>query len=117
MTTDKARLTALVERCEAATGPDRGIDMAICIALNTGRKTDPRDPGPDRFTGSIDAAVMLLPKGKAWDLTCHGEATVYVPNVSGDGSDFQQWSTVAATPALALCAASLRALASKEPTT
>ena len=111
MPTERAKLLELAERCEAAEGPDRGLDMLICTALNTGRRTDPRDPGPDRFTASIDAAMSLVPEG--WnrsftddpdDLGCViGELWTRKRNAVGH----------AATPALALTAACLRARATE----
>jgi hypothetical protein len=63
------------------------------------------------YTASIDAASMLVPEGMAWDCTSHGDATVYVCPGKPDASDFRQWDTEAATPALALLAACLKAKA------
>jgi hypothetical protein len=75
----------LIERLEAATGPDRELDVAIIYALHP-------DIGPYRphcvgeepifwnepyrkracpkFTSSIEAELTLVPKGWAWGVGC-----------------------------------------------
>lgn len=114
----------LAARVEAASGPDRELDAEI------GRYTAaeflgyvPVEPqhGCAPFTASLDAAMMLVPEGWRW-MAGHREhphARAYVENGApafvGAGSrrnPARQWyETTAATPALALCAASLRARA------
>ena len=118
--THQPKLVELAERCEAATGPDRKLDMAIVHALSgvlgepwpeaTGMRMveacdsfeDSRDTVA-RYTASLDAAMTLVPEGWIWDVTSTGTAWVME-----DGGDPQLFGD-AATPALALCAAALRA--------
>ena len=125
-------LLQLAERVEQASGPNRALDAAIHVALfipseRAGRIDvdelrgvvgwHPID-GPyqsavdaKRFTSSIDAAMTLVPEG--WERIQQEQARV------SDGS-VRCWATVdnwpasprrCATPALALCAAALRARA------
>lgn len=70
------------------------------------------------YTASLDAALSLVPEGWAWAVYGGAReeivATAYcVPN--GGRLPWPDWVTdiCAATPALALCAAALRALASE----
>jgi hypothetical protein len=114
--TSSNTVSDLAERCEAATGPDRELDCAIAVALG---RTDEGGSGfhrtfPDDsvfeqvrallFTASLDAAMTLVPEGAVW-------------SVGNFGFDEKPMSTVgeievnAATPALALCAAALKARA------
>lgn len=128
MTTDRD-LLELAERCEKATGPDRELDALIFIVaewptwkLQTACEPFPeqvqpgRIQGPDSigwrqapaYTASLDAAMKLVPEGKVWTVR-------FDPRLSGAsvmGADgFDQTHTLAATPALVLCAVALRALA------
>lgn len=68
-------LEALADRVEALSGPDRDVDMNICIALNTGRSMDPRDPGARHYTGSLDAAMTLYSRTVDNIPTCPRKAT------------------------------------------
>ena len=128
----------LIARIEAATGPDSEIDRDIFSAvfpelvpspivtsgygwrqdrgrwwLATGEdsRTPPKTIYPLRFSASIDAALTLI--DPTWffhlsrfspEIDGRGQAHVY-PN-RGLGDDFE---AEAATPALALCAAALKA--------
>lgn len=59
-----------------------------------------------RYTASIDAAMTLVPEGHDWLFNTRGVYShVWEPKEVGDG----YWQARAATPALALCAAALRA--------
>jgi hypothetical protein len=132
-------LLNLAERCEAASGPDRVLNRAIARAVGWGYQTpseagrknpawfhpnDCRDGKPvlDSLHGtdvwrepldyvaSLDAAVALVPEGCTWELS-----TDFSPPHAGiyiDLGDEPQCQADAATPALALTAASLRARAS-----
>lgn len=111
----------LIERVESADGPDRELDAAILAAvppdqvpspivesgygwrydrgywwLATGEdsRTPPKNVCPPRYTTSIDVALTLFPDQtgpwSAWNCA--------IPRVRG-----------APTPALALCAAALKA--------
>jgi hypothetical protein len=118
---DIARLRALIQRVEAATGPDRVLDAEIACAMcrlrlrEHGARPDPMAPGCVRdiagswsapeFTDSLDAAVLLVPAGRDWMTGTHqSAATAVVTRAADEGA----WLT-AATPALALVAAALLA--------
>jgi len=105
MTPDSEALLALALRVEALAGGCIVTDAIIARALERG-------PDVDYYTASIDAAVTLVPDGFAW-------GTHHRLTVPGMKANAQCWtkedrSTVhgdAATPALALTAAALRARA------
>jgi hypothetical protein len=125
-------LLKLAERCEAATGPDRELEAHIWCALH-GKKymghniaygtedvvqvefTEPPKraccvsgrylPHASPWTSSLDAAMTLVPDSYDWAVfKTNGGLTVHA--WCGDRTDI-----FAATPELALCAASLRARA------
>lgn len=105
---------ALAARCEAATGPDRELEWAIFVAVHPDKVTVKRSHRylyDEQYTRSLDAAMTLVPEGMVWSLNTFGNppnASGYVMNERGE-----QWrcKDYPATPALALCAASLRACA------
>ena len=120
MTARRTTLLALADRCEAASGPDRQLDAEIAFATGW-RLRDAvwRPPGGEwgaelpPFTAMIDAALTLVPAGWDWRveversrrpgaICCQHEAWRRFPGVTMYG---------AATPALALCTAALRAQA------
>ena len=80
-------MVELAERCEKAARPDRELDAAIAAAVHLKQLTysSPEWIKDPEFTASLDAAMSLVLR---------------------DGQ--------AATPALALCAAALRARASAD---
>jgi hypothetical protein len=116
----------LAERIEKATGPDRELDETIACALhiaqnrngfiywmNEAGSTDVLWHHAIKFTASLDAAMTLVPEG-------------WLPIIDAASEDdavlVDLWARVtvaphkpkrrhakAATPALALCAAALRA--------
>ena len=114
-------LLALAARCEAASGPDRELDAAICVAL--GIEPQAREmlqfPAYDGcvryFTASLDAAMTLVPEGWDWGIAWFGPR----------GSEAQAWPRGDHTSerkaigssdgdvAVALCAAALRARATQ----
>ena len=116
--TDRATLLALEKRCEQAVGPDRKLDARIYIWITGGSAADAdyaaTDPdvtcNPPRYTASLDAAVTLVPDGHEWLRKNEICMTVY-----REPDDLKEWArhidARAATPALALCAAALRARA------
>lgn len=81
----------LIERLEAATGPDQELDHAIGMAVGFGGD----------FTSSIDAALTLVPEGYGWNL--QGNTNSFYAVVRG------YKNKVSPTPAIALCIAALRA--------
>jgi hypothetical protein len=91
-------LTPLIERVEAASGPDREIDVLIMRWVeNIGGPAEKPLP----YTGSIDAAMTLV-GDDCFRVERHPMYGVYA--FVGDDDAY------AATPALALVAAALRAL-------
>ena len=141
MADDRATLLALAARVEAAAGADRALAKDIARALgmaptlghpgNYGWREDdygwwmatgedarilPRRIDPGAWLTSLDAAAALAPEGWAWAIyggtRDEGHATAYcVPNAGA--VPWPDWirDIDAATPALALCAAALRARA------
>lgn len=99
----------LARRCEEASGPDRELDRDIARAVGA-KASNGHVNIASRYTASIDAALPLVPEGGFWALgwngpdSGHPKATASVFTVGGameKGSG--------ETPALALCAAALRA--------
>jgi hypothetical protein len=111
--TQDARATGLVElavRCEQATVADRELNHDIYM------RADAANGSFDaRYTASLDAARSLIGKNAFWRLGNDGEGpevSAFKATVtSGDGPTLAFHDAVAATPALALAAAALRALA------
>lgn len=120
----------LIARLEAATGPDRELDAAIALAVGYTTYPDGYGDGnewidpqgnhlpravrmgaqPPKFTASIDAALTLVPDGCLWgagDEDCTGRPWAWClpPGRSWDDAD----NSYAATPALAICIAVLKA--------
>lgn len=128
----RANLIALAERCEKASGPDREADCLAWAVVHHGGyewrdnvlyipklqvQVGAIDPGEHSrnfscwfrqiptYTVSLDAAMTLVPEGRTFSVA---------RRVLGEGAvadvDFE-WVGEAATPALALTAACLRAIA------
>jgi len=134
-------LNNLIERVEAASGPDRELDLAIMVALDlrpdwlrkstgelwvdaSGRNPVVRwadqsvgrsvgnpnvDDGP-KFTASLDAAMTLVPDDCTWLRLSPATMTVSRPDPN-EKRWAKHFDARAATPALALCAAALKARA------
>jgi hypothetical protein len=124
-------LLELAERCEGAAPPDRELDCLIFESRHlllsrdnrgridgepTGEYYGPNgDQLPERapfYTASIDAAMTLVPENCEWECGTAlliGAAWAGVINLDG------RWKGKAAAPALALCAAALRARAVIQP--
>lgn len=122
---DKQELIALAERVEKLEGPCRETDYLIADAVLRPVKPPYRRGHCERYTASIDAAMTLVPADHTvqlsdWEdekLREHGawQAIVLPRGARGRMTDytFSNRCDHAATPALALCAASLRAIASQ----
>ncbi len=101
----------LAERCEKATGVDRDIDDALHrIAIGS----EPfNSASARRYTASIDAAMTLVPEGWSPAIDCRSERPFASVESSLDADPFtfgsRKGQGYGATPALALCAAALRA--------
>lgn len=92
----------LITRLESADGPDRELDAMIQHRITSGVGCGAAQDAP-RYTASIDAALTLVPDGWDWELYPR-EAALIHPDLPG-ADVFAD----AATPALALCIAALRA--------
>lgn len=126
-------LLELAERCEKATGPAFVLDEAIRAAL-VGATIEAQQHRPGNayhrdgqwvsiwpipsYTASLDAAMMLVPSWWATSITRTADGrTGHVNLYKFEGDAVRPAATVrasAATPALALCAAALRARASAQ---
>lgn len=110
----------LIARLENATGPDRSIDDAI-FELAHGRKRgrstfeqyEPSERLPE-YTGSIDAALTLVPEGYTW-IAGDGGIMAGEPNDLRYGAIVftepgpEQEAASGSNPAIALCIAALKA--------
>lgn len=120
-------LHALAERCEKATGPSDDLNLAIAEAVRAVIDAAPigaNGQGAKRFKSyshSLDAAMTLVPEGWQGD-RLHWWAgspsiceLIETHSVGGEWVREAGWlgraGGKAATPALALCAAALRARA------
>lgn len=121
------QLLELADRCEAATGANYALEVEIFKAINPmyadyvqGRGglvhpydgSDQRvlsDVRPGNYTASLDTAMTLVPDGLKFEVTTTG----YKPGatVCGNSLTGVHEGAYAATPALALTAAALRARA------
>lgn len=121
-------MTSLIERIEAATGPDWELDAEIAALLGWKKLPNPGSMGGlidmwinpsgknerwnvPPYTSSIDAALTLLPGDAMWRLGHDGKG----PDPSEflceivSGPECRNYCAIAPTAALALCAAALRA--------
>lgn len=115
-------LLSLADRVEGLSGPDREVDRAILVALGytwRGMAYWHRDDshtwaGSTHFTASIDAAMSLVPESMRDEIeitTLYLVARVTINmNHGPDGCPFYGSNDSNSIP-LALCAASLRAIA------
>lgn len=104
-------LLLLAEKVEGLEGADREVDVAITCAVFK------RNVGHRKWTASLDAAMSLVPQGlhpgvseNIWHLHWHA----WMGRQDRDGSPDDVANANAATPALALTAAALRARAAME---
>jgi hypothetical protein len=118
-------LTELADRVERAEGPDRELDWDIAEAVHLTTRNEwgdsvfiTRNSGyrPPFFTASLDAAMTLVPEG--WAATTVrfsiGTGKAILWRDSWEETHRAIDGISADTPALALTAAALRALAMKE---
>lgn len=136
---DTSVLLALAESCERAAGPDQELDAEIWMTLHPDWRDYPRNElggwdcptgrtrAAEPVTASIDAAMTLVPEGALWRVNhyvnigtgelfarpCGEPRTVFSAGV-GVGDVPATWTSGRhfTTPALALCAAALRARSS-----
>lgn len=119
-------LNDLADRVEAAEAASRDLDRAIELALDPTLVNPPVWVTLPMFTASLDAAMSLVPEG--WDWLIRNDADEKFAHVTKDfqsvcevsGGKWVDRSTglssyaYAKTTALALTAASLRAIAKEE---
>ncbi len=123
-TMQKDELTALAERVMALAGPcrenDARITYACCPSMSKlGSVEDYLQTDACKkvraYTSSLDAAMTLVPTDGFWRMGNDGEgrdpADYFAEIIAG--SLLQRFRAVAATPALALTAAALRARAAQ----
>lgn len=140
---NKDELLALAVRVEALEGPDREVDAEIAIAVDGGeivwlQANGTMDMYPARqyvsamhvrgfgrapiptYTASIDAAMSLIkgsqeyPDHKTFVLDCATQTTVHAQPVAHVWNEQGKHTGKGRTPALALTAACLRAIAGQE---
>lgn len=106
----------LIARIEAARGPDRGLDCRIWCAVERQNFDVCQQVVPNfgewlapSYTASIDAALTLVPDGKLFAVETYDNAGVYPVHVRASAWVQGAPRCFAATPALALCAAALKA--------
>lgn len=109
-----SELLKLAKRCEAAIGPDRELDAAIAIANGSKAVVSYGHPALGNFyrapaffkhyTASLDAAMTLLPDRAWWSVEAQPLGSGKYLSECGD-----ERVASAVSPALALCAAALRA--------
>jgi hypothetical protein len=127
----RANILSLADRCEAGTGGGRELDAQIAVAVSDDAGAWVVEPSPaslfshqpgwfstsdnrshkaPSYTASLDAAMSLVPSGIVWnmgnDVRCW--AHVWRDKNLYDGVP---WDARASTPARALTAAALRAIA------
>ena len=115
-------MSDLITRLEAATGPDRELDAAICIDLGLSKdnvmvgvdgwcinsETNPNPYKSPTFTASIDAALTLVPEGY-YPIIDFAEVKCFIRDRNNFDHDPPAWCAKAPTPALAICIAALKA--------
>lgn len=124
MTDRAALLMDLADRVEKAEGADRAIDLDIARLRGvTVMRQRADDSGADEYThwhytASLDAALSLVPEGRDWHVQNNpsaGWSWATVRYADGIPAGWGAEMARAKHPALALCAAALRALASGAP--
>lgn len=127
----KEELLKLAERVEALSGPDREVDSEIDRLTFRGPFEDrlcgcmgnclPGHPAYDgacvsvpHYTASLDAAMTLVPEGWHSSINTTEGAKLRGSAAVRDRDGGPSFTSAASTPALALCAASLRSLAKEK---
>ena len=114
-----SELLKLADRVEALDGPDREVDLGIerVIRPRRYRLECPTSADPE-YTASLDAAMTLVPDGCVWNLGGNSKKGFARTGLFGamikQGID--EIFAEASTPALALTAAALRAIAALQET-
>lgn len=100
----------LIARIKQAECPSYALECEIADFVWESRwaRKRPKDIRAEPVTASLDAALRLLPPDSTWHVS-GGPLGGYVAIESGDDR-VRDFTAHAATPALAMCAASLTAL-------
>ena len=111
----------LIAALTEATGPDRELDAAIAVAKGWNRREGSDWFTPPnltvnhhiselpRYTASIDAALTLRPEGALYAIENYDSHGVYPEHVRASAWVQGAARAFAATPALAICTAALKA--------
>lgn len=101
---------SLIERLEALESPCRECDALLHHARLNGIGTGYASNAP-AYTASLDAAMTLVPEGYGWRLWVPSSTALspMVVTMWGNGRKYAPNESTAATPAIALCIASLKA--------
>jgi hypothetical protein len=125
------QLRELAAKVEAAAGPSFALEteiyklvrpdayqrrLSVLLAGPLGPRLSPVDYDgyikPPTYTASLDAAISMVPEGFGWNIHAPSSPDQYnLPAARIWGRDRGTFQANAATPAIALCAAALRALA------
>lgn len=112
-------MDGLINRLKAATGPDRHLDADIHEASGGGHTSVILEAFLPRYTGSIDAALTLVPDGFKWKLgysrhvPCVATLVDYRPHAPVGRSCGTFYAEVDSNHSIALCIAAIMA---REPT-
>ena len=119
--TDRATLEALLNRVLEGTGPDRELDGEIDLyLLEAGLRAERFSVpfGAPHYTGSLDAALTLVPEGWSWHVALRkwptptrATGSVWSENLDGTKLFYVE----ATTPPRALIAACLKARMEAQP--
>lgn len=113
-------LEQIAEKVEALDAPNYAIEAEIseAIWLVKWGKRKPKDIRVPNYTASLDAAMSLVPEGALWAVANCGieckEPEFSKASAACGHPDQPTEPVEASTPALALCAAALRARAAQE---
>lgn len=94
----------LIERIEKAQAPNLALEWEIHLAVHGIEGAGMYGKHPN-YTASLDKALSLVPAKNGWNL--QGNTDVFCAVVAG------HYSKTCRTPALALCAAALKARAAR----
>ncbi|MEL7445582.1 MAG: hypothetical protein AAGK02_07190 [Pseudomonadota bacterium] len=116
---DREELLALAEKLEASGGGSNQLDLWIAMALYPKAPSGGYAKATKRFTFSLDEAVVLVEDvAPEWQWLVDYDdlrSPSYCAQVKRQGEDWEHsYRQTAATPALALTAALLRALAADD---
>jgi hypothetical protein len=100
------RLLALLESADRGSSE---LDAQVAAAIGWRQMPDIAPCEPPPYSQSLDAALSLVPEWCAWSVGCEIDFT---PTARVFGHDIHK-EDFAATPALALCLAALRARQAK----